>query len=210
MTIRVLIADDHVIVRQGFKTMLERDGFQVVAEAGDGREAVRLAGQLRPDVAVLDLVMPMLNGIDAAKLMLSSGCGTRPILLTMFAERHHVLAALKAGITGYLLKNRAVEDLETAIREVARGGVYLSHGISQDVLQDFLENRGATEDPLTAREHEVLQLVAEGNTTKEVAALLGVSVKTADSHRSRIMEKLDIHDTAGLVRYAIRQGLINA
>src|SRR5262249_43728461 len=145
-------------------------------------------------------------GIDAGRQILRHSPSTRPILLTMFCERHHVLAALRAGITGYLLKNHAVEDLETAIREVCQGGVYLSRGISRDVLQDFLSNRETPEDPLRAGEHGGLQLVAEGRTTREVAAMLGVSVKTADSHRSRIMEKLDIHETAGLVRYAIRHG----
>ena len=208
MTIRILIADDHVIVRQGFKLMLERDGFEIVGEADDGREAVRKAQELRPDVALLDLAMPLLNGIDAAKQIVSVSPGTKPILLTMFAERHQVLAALRAGITGYLLKTRAVEDLEQAIREVCRGGVYVSHGVGRDVLQEYAENAEVRTDLLTAREREVVQLVAEGKTTKEIASILGISVKTADSHRSNIMEKLDVHEAAGLVRYAIRQGLI--
>jgi len=208
MSIRILLADDHVVVRQGFKAMLERDGFEIIGEAGDGREAVKLAQQLRPDVALLDLAMPLLNGIDAAKQIVQASPGTRPILLTMFAEKHHVFAALRAGITGYLLKTRAVEDLELAIREVCKGGVYVSNGIGREVLQEYVANAEARSDPLTPREREVVQLVAEGKSTKEIASVLGISVKTADSHRSKIMQKLDIHEAAGLVRYAIRQGLI--
>ena len=208
MTIRVLLADDHMIVRQGFKSMLERDGFEIVGEAADGREAVRMAQRLRPDVAVLDLAMPSLNGIDAAKQILRESPGTRPILLTMFAERHQVLAAFRAGITGYLLKTRAVEDLEQAIREVVDGGVYVSNGIGREVLQEFIDGREAPSDPLTPREREVVQLVAEGRTSKEIASTLGISVKTAESHRSNVMAKLNVHEAAGLVRYAIRQGLI--
>jgi DNA-binding NarL/FixJ family response regulator len=208
MNIRILVADDHVIVRQGFKAMLQRDGFEIVGEAADGREAVQQAQLLRPDVAILDLAMPSLNGIDAAKEILKVAPGTRPILLTMFAERHQVLAALRAGITGYLLKTRAVEDLEQAIREVCEGGVYISNGIGRDVLREFIANRDAPSDPLTSREREVVQLVAEGKSTKEVASVLGISVKTAESHRAHVMRKLGIHEAAGLVRYAIRQGLV--
>lgn len=208
MAIRVLLAEDQLIVRQGFRAMLERDGFDVVGEAGDGRRAVELAAELKPDVAVLDLAMPLLNGVDAARGILKVSPATRPILLTMWAERPHILAALRAGITGYLLKTRAVEDLERAIHEVMQGGVYLSHGVSREVFQEFIAHPEAREDPLTPREREVLQLVAEGKTTKEIAVVLGVSVKTADTHRGNIMEKLGIHETASLVRYAIRTGLV--
>ena len=207
MTIRILIAEDHVIVRQGFRTMLERDGFQVVGEAGDGREAVRLARELRPDVAILDVGLPLLNGIDAAREIRKVSSRTRVILVTMYGEQDHLSSALRAGVRGYLLKTRAVEDLENAIREVYRGGVFLG-----DVAEDALEAYQSTVDseprPLTAREREVLQLVAEGKTTKEIASILGISFKTAESHRTRIMEKLDIHETASLVRYAVRRGLV--
>ena len=207
MTIRILIAEDHVIVRQGFRTMLERDGFQVVGEAGDGREAVRLARELRPDVAILDVGLPLLNGIDAAREIRKVSSRTRVILVTMYGEQDHLSSALRAGVRGYLLKTRAVEDLENAIREVYRGGVFLG-----DVAEDALEAYQSTVDseprPLTAREREVLQLVAEGKTTKEIASILGISFKTAESHRTRIMEKLNIHETAGLVRYAVRHGLV--
>ena len=207
MTIRILIAEDHVIVRQGFRTMLERDGFQVVGEAGDGREAVRLARELRPDVATLDVGLPLLNGIDAAREIRKVSSRTRVILVTMYGEQDHLSSALRAGVRGYLLKTRAVEDLENAIREVYRGGVFLG-----DVAEDALEAYQSTVDseprPLTAREREVLQLVAEGKTTKEIASILGISFKTAESHRTRIMEKLNIHETASLVRYAVRRGLV--
>ncbi len=208
MKIRIVLAEDHEIVRQGFKSLLEKDGFEVVGEADNGQDAVRLTEQLRPDVAVVDIAMPILNGIDAAREILRLSPSTRTVLLTMFSEPHYVLEALRAGVRGYLLKTRTVTDLEQAIREVYRGAVYLSNGISRDVVDAYLAKRDLESDVLSPRERQVLQLVAEGKTTKEVASLLGVSVKTAESHRSRIMSKLDIHETAGLVRYAIRQGVI--
>ena len=204
---RILLADDHIMVRQGIRSILEREGVNVVGEASDGREAVRLARELLPEVAVLDLSMPMLNGLDAAREILTLG-RTRVVLLTMHAEERYVLEALRAGITGYVLKTRAASGLVEAIQEVARGNIYLSPGVSKAVVSAFLGKTGMPADPLTARERQVLQLIAEGKTTKEVAGLLGVSVKTAESHRARIMEKLEIHETAGLVRYAIRRGLI--
>jgi DNA-binding NarL/FixJ family response regulator len=203
------MAEDHLIVRQGFKALLEQDGFDVVGEAGDGHEAVRLIEQKKPDVAILDIAMPLLNGIDAAREIVRVSPGTHIILLTMYSESHYVVEALRAGVTGYLLKTRAADDLARAIREVIRGSVYLSDGISRDVVNAYLAEATAT-NPLTSRERQVLQLVAEGLTTKEVAGVLGISVKTAESHRGRIMQKLDIHDTAGLVRFAIRQGVIRA
>jgi two-component system response regulator NreC len=208
MTIHVLLADDHQIVRQGLKGLLEREGFKVVGEAIDGREAVRLAGKNHPDVAVLDLVMPALNGVDAAREMLRSAPRLKAILLTMHTEDPYVLEALRAGVSGYVLKTQAADDLVQAIREVTRGSIYLSPGISRTVVDAYRSKTDLPPDPLSPREREVLQLVAEGKTTKEVAAILGISVKTAESHRTRIMSKLNIHETAGLVRYAIRRGLI--
>jgi two-component system, NarL family, response regulator NreC len=208
MSLRVLLADDHGIFRQGVRALLEREGFRVAGEAADGHEAIQMAGNLTPDVAVVDLGMPLLNGLDAAREIIRVSPRTRTILLTMHAEDPYVARALQAGIRGYVLKSQAAEDLVQAIREVARGAVYLSPGISQTVVEAYLAKRDLPPDPLTPREHQVLQLVAEGKTTKEVASLLGVSVKTAESHRMRIMTKLDIHETAGLVRYAIRQGLV--
>lgn len=208
MAIRVVIADDHQIVRQGFRALLEKDGFEVLGEAEDGAEAVRLVKRLSPDIALLDIAMPNLNGIDAAREIQRASPDTRTILLTMFSEDHRLLEALRAGVSGYLLKTRAVEDLVRAIRDVTRGGVYLSRGLSRDVVDAYLARKPLATIELSPRERQVLQLVAEGKTTKEVASLLGVGVKTAESHRGRIMAKLNIHETAGLVRYAIREGII--
>ena len=205
---RVLLADDHAIFRQGLKNLLEREGIHVVAEVGDGREAVRLTQQLSPDVAILDLSMPVLDGADAAEEIARISPQTRTILLTMHSEEPYVAKALQAGIKGYVLKTQNAVDLLGAIQEVVRGGVYLSPGVSSVMVQAYQPRAEATFNHLTLRERQVLQLVAEGKTTKEVAQLLGISAKTADSHRTRIMAKLGIHDTAGLVRYAIRQGLI--
>ena len=208
MALRILVADDHLIVRQGLRALLERSGMEVVAEAGDGHEAVRLADKHKPDVAVLDLVMPNLNGLDAGRQILPQSDLTRVVLLTMQTEDHQVAAALRAGIKAYLLKTQAAEDLVEAIKEVMRGHVFLSSAVSRVVVDGYLSGTQAPLDPLAPREREVLQLVAEGKTSKEIAAMINVSVKTAESYRANIMEKLDIHDTAGLVRYAIRRGLV--
>lgn len=206
MAIRVLLADDHAVVRQGLRALLERAGFEVIGEASDGEEAVRLAEEHKPHVAVLDLVMPTLNGLDAGRQIVAAG-HTAVVLLTMHTEEHHVASALRSGIRGYLLKTQAAEDLVHAIRDVARGQVFLSPEVSRLVVERYLTG-SLPVDPLAPRERQVLQLVAEGHTSKEIAQQLGVSVKTAESYRTNIMEKLDIHDTAGLVRYAIRRGLI--
>jgi two-component system, NarL family, response regulator NreC len=208
MPLRILLADDHEIFRQGLRALLERGGFTVAGEASDGHAAIQMAAQLSPDVAVVDLAMPLLNGLDAAREITRVSSRTRTILLTMHAEDPYVAKALQAGIRGYVLKSQAAEDLIQAIREVGRGAVYLSPGVSESVVEAYLAKRDLPLDPLTPRERQVLQLIAEGKTTKEVAAMLGVSVKTAESHRMRIMTKLDIHETAGLVRYAIREGLV--
>jgi two-component system, NarL family, response regulator NreC len=206
---RILLADDHVIVRQGFRALLEREGLEVVAEAADGHEAVRLASDLQPDVAVLDFAMPLLNGLDAAREIRRRFPATRLILLTVHTEDHYVLEALHAGVHGYVVKTQAAADLVQAIREVRGSAMYLSPTISRAVVEASFDKANPPGDMLSPRERQVLQLVAEGKTTKEIAAVLGVSIKTADSHRARIMRKLDIHDTAGLVRFAIRRGLIH-
>ena len=208
MAVSVLLADDHQIVRQGIKVLLEREGFDVVGEAADGREAVRMAAKLRPDVAVVDFVMPVLNGLDAGVQIQHHSPGTKAILLTMYTEDQYVLEAFRGGLHGYVIKTQAAADLVQAIREVLRNALYVSPGISRTLVQAYLSKTDLPPDPLTAREREVLQLVAEGRTTKEVATVLGVSVKTAETHRTKIMRKLEIHETAGLVRYAIRRGLV--
>jgi len=208
MASRILLADDHAIVRQGLKALLEREGFAVVGEADDGQAAVRLARERCPDVAVLDFSMPLLNGLDAALEILRACPRAKVILLTMHTDDHYVLSALQAGVKGYVVKTQASSDLVAAIREVLRGMMYLSPGISETVVQAYLSKSELPRDPLTSREREVLQLVAEGKSTKEVAGLLGISFKTAESHRTRILKKLDLHETAGLVRYAVRRGLI--
>jgi two-component system response regulator NreC len=210
VTVRVLIAEDHVVVRQGLKALLEREKFEVGAEASDGREATRLTRELLPDVAILDLAMPQLNGIDATRAIRESCPQVRTIALTMYVEDQYVLAALHAGFHGYVLKSQAASHLVRAIQEVCRGEIYLSPAVSRVVVDAYLGRKSLPEDPLTQREREVLQLVAEGKTTKQIAQTLGISAKTAESHRTRIMRKLEIHDTAGLVRYAIRRGVIQA
>jgi|SRR5712691_8816112 len=208
MPIRVLLAEDHVIVRQGLKALLEHEGFEIVAEVSNGPDAVRLARDRRPTVAVLDVAMPLLNGLDAAREIRQTCPETRVILLTVYTEDRLVLEALRAGIQGYVVKTEAASDLVRAIREVVQGRVYLSSAVSRAAVQAYVAKTQPDPDPLTPREREVLQLVAEGKTSKEIAQLLGVTVKTAETYRMRIMEKLDIHETAGLVRYAIRRGLI--
>jgi len=208
MPTRILVADDHLIVRQALKALLEGEGFSVVAEVGDGVEAVRVARERCPDVAVLDLSMPLLNGLDAAREIQQACPRARAILLTIHTEDHYVLDALRAGVKGYVVKTQAAADLVRAISEVQKGAVYLSSGVSQTVVQAYLTKAELPPDLLTPRERQVLQLVAEGKTTKQVAKLLGITQKTAESHRTRIMEKLDVHETASLVRYAVRRGLI--
>jgi DNA-binding NarL/FixJ family response regulator len=208
MTLRILLADEQVMVREGVRALLEREGFDVVAEASDGRDAVHLAATLQPDIAIVDLGLPVLNGLDATREILRASPGTRSIVLTVLAERQSVLDALRAGAKGYVVRTQAAADLLLAIHEVSRGAIYLSPSISGIVVEAYLTLSDTPSDPLTPRERQVLQLVAEGRKTREIADLLGVSVKTAESHRVRIMGKLGIRQTAGLVRYAIRQGLI--
>ena len=211
MRISTLLADDHVIVRDGLKNLLLREGFDVIAEASDGHEAVRLAKELCPAIAVLDIFMPLLNGLDAARQINKICPQTKTILLTMYHEEQYVLEALKAGVRGYVLKTQASQDLVKAIREVSQGSIYLSPTVTGAVVKAYMEQGelpSTPSAPLTPREREVLQLVAEGKSTKEVAEILKVEVKTAETHRTNIMKKLDIHDIASLVRYAIRHGLI--
>jgi len=205
---RILLADDHLVVREGLRSLLEAAGFKVVGEARDGREALKLARLLEPEVTVMDIGMPGLNGVDACRELLREVPEMRIIVLTVHGEDAYVIEALRSGARGYVLKTQAGSDLVRAIGEVTQGRIYLSPSVSSAVVQAFLAGSTSPADPLTPREREVLQLVAEGRSTKEVAGILGVSVKTAETHRTRLMTKLDIHHTAGLVHYAIRRGLI--
>jgi len=207
MAIRVLLADDHAVVRQALSLLLEREGFEIVGQAADGDEAWRMARDLTPDVAVLDLMMPVMNGIESAREIRRASPQTATILLTGKTEDRHVLDALQEGIKGCALKTHEARDLIQAVREVARGGRYLSPGLSRAVIDSYVSGNGSPRDVLTPRERQVLKLIAEGRKTREIGEILGVSVKTAETHRSRIMKKLNIRETAGLVRYALRQGL---
>jgi two-component system response regulator NreC len=210
MAIRVLLADDHCILRQGVRALLEREGIECVGEAADGHEAVRLAKIHHPDVVILDLAMPHLNGVDAGAEIVRACPGTAIIMLTIHDEKQQVLAALRAGIQGYVLKTRAVAELLQAISEVVNGGIYLSAGVTRLVVEAYVTRSDVLPNPLAPREREVLQLVAEGKTAKEIAERLSLTLKSAESYKARIMNKLDIHSTAGLVRYAIRKGMIQA
>jgi two-component system, NarL family, response regulator NreC len=208
MGVSVLLADDHPVFRQGLRALLEREKFEILGEASDGLEAIMMAERLQPQVVVIDLAMPALNGIDAVREIIRRAPRSKAILLTMYTEEHHVLEALRAGVKGCVSKSQAAEHLLQAIKDVCAGGVYLSPHVSGAVVQAYLAKTELPYEPLTPRERQVLQLIAEGKTTKETAAVLDVSVKTAETHRTNLMEKLDIHSTAGLVRYAIRRGLL--
>lgn len=208
MPIRIVLADDHQVVRQGLKVLLEQKGCTVVGEASDGHATVQLVKQLHPEVVVMDLGMPLLNGIDAAREIRKALPKTPTIMLTMHAEEQYVLEALRAGVRGFVLKSEAATDLIRAIQEVVGGSTYLSPRVSKSVVQAYLNKTDIPEDPLSDRERQVLQLIAEGKSTKEIATLLSVSAKTVESHRLRLTTKLNTHGIAGLVRYAVRSGLI--
>ena len=208
MPLRVLLADDHIVVRQALRILLEQHGFKVVAEASDGRQAVELASERRPDVAVLDVMMPVLGGVDAAHEITRISPTTGVVLLTALHDAQFVTAALRAGVRGFIMKAQGIDDLVEAIESVSEGALYVSPGASQAVLDAVRAADAGGTRQLSQRERQVVRLVAEGKSTKEIAELLTISVKTVEFHRGRVMEKLDIHDTAGLVRYAIREGLV--
>ena len=210
MAVRVLIADDHALIRESFRALLERKGYEVAGEAVNGQDAVRLARELKPDVALIDLSMPLLNGVDAGREIQREHKDVHVVLLTMHAEGHLMAAALRAGIRAYVLKSQPTEDLVLAIRAVMRRQMYLSPELSQFAVDACVNGDAASPCPLARRERQVLQLVAEGKTSKEIGVVLGVGTKTAESYRARVMKKLDIHDIAGLVRYAIREGMVQA
>ena len=213
MAIRVLIADDHKIMLAGLRSLLEKQpDFDVVAEAGNGRKAVQMAQENKPDVVVMDVSMPDLNGIEATTQIIESLPATRVIALSMHSDKRFVMGMLRAGASGYLLKDCASQELATAIYQVAGGKKYLSPEITGVVIDDFLlgtasEEEATAASPLSAREREVLQLIAEGWSTKQIASHLYVSIKTIETHRRQIMKKLDLHSIADLTKYAIREGL---
>jgi len=212
--IRILLADDHTVVRQGLRKLLEeRPEWEVIAEAGDGREAVRLAEQHKPDVAILDVAMPLLNGIEATRQIVRRVPGTRVLVLSMHADEAYVTQILQAGATGYLLKDSADVDLLKAVSEAAHGRSFFSPAIARVMLDDYvrqLADKGVTDryESLSQREREIFQLIAEARTNKEIAALLNVSPSTVETHRAHIMEKLDLHSAAEIVLYAVRRGVI--
>jgi len=212
--VKILIADDHGIVRTGLKLLLDRaTGMEVVGEAADGREAVRLARELKPDITILDIGMPLLNGLDAAAHILRENDRTGIIILSMHTDESYILRALDAGAKGYLLKDHADEDLERAIQSVAAGKPYFSPSIAQALLEDYVnlmrERRVQDSyDLLTEREREVLQLLAGGKSNKEVASVLNISPYTIETHRNNLMQKLNLHNTAEIVLYAVRKALI--
>jgi DNA-binding NarL/FixJ family response regulator len=209
----VLLADDHTLVRKGIRAVLASlPGIEIVAETGDGREALSLIEQHRPDLALLDITMPGLNGLEVAFRVAQVSARTKVLILSMHAGEAYVAQALRAGVAGYLLKDAADDELPMAIKAVARNEVYLSPRISKQLVDRFVQS-GATEpDPLaglTSRQREILQLVAEGKSSKEIAGMLELSIKTVESHRGQIMERLGVHDVTGLVRFAIRVGLVS-
>ena len=208
--IRILLADDHAVVRQGFKMLLgAQPDMEIVGEASNGREAVETAESLRPDIVVMDVAMPELNGIEATRRLASSVPHTRVIALSMHKDSVYVREILRAGARGYLLKDSGADDLVSAIRAVARGESYLSPAVSNAVLDDYRRHVTNPIDLLTSREREVLQMLAEGKTNKEIAGVLNLSVYTVDAHRGRIMEKLNLHSINELVRFAVRNGLVD-
>ena len=209
MPLRLLLADDHVLVRQGLRSLLESEGFAVVGEAADGHEVTRLVRSESPDVVVLDIGMPRFNGLNAALELTRTHPRVRVIVLTQHDERQYVAEALRCGVKGYVLKSQAARDLVQAIRRVCQGEVYLSPGVSGAIAEAY-GSPATVSEVLSVRERQVLQLIAEGDSTREIAGRLGISAKTVETHRSKLMQKLDIHDTAGLVRYAIRSGVTPA
>jgi DNA-binding NarL/FixJ family response regulator len=207
--LRVFLADDHAILRQGLKALLEQNGFEVVGEASDGQSAIKMCHNLQPEIAIIDIGMPVLNGIEATRQIRKSCPDTKIIILTFYADEASVIAGLRAGAAGYLLKSNPFSSLIGAIEAVSNSETYLSPEVTGTVVQVCISNAAPpAADPLSARERQVLRLIAEGQNMKEIGSTLGISPKTADSHRNRLMRKLAIFNTAGLVRYAQKNGLI--
>lgn len=213
-SIRILLADDHNVIREGLRGLLERQpGFEVVAEAGDGRQAVTLAQEYLPDVAIIDIAMPGLNGIEATSSIVAASSQTAVIILSMYCDESYVLRALKAGARAYLLKDSLKADLMAAVRGVVLGHSYFSPKVSQLLQEDYVREMAEKQkddsyELLTAREREILQLAAEGNSNKEIANRLNLSLYTVDTHRSHILRKLNLHSVPDLILYAVRKGII--
>ncbi len=208
--IRILLADDHAMVRQGFRMILAaQPDMEIVGEAGNGREAVALADELQPDVVVMDVAMPELNGIEATRRITTASPRTRVLALSMYKDSVYVREILRAGARGFLLKDAIDRDLLAAVRSVASGDGYLSPAVSEAVLSDYRRHVTDPIDLLSSREREVLQMIAEGKTNKDIATTLSLSVYTVDAHRGRIMEKLNLHSVGELVRFAVRKGLVD-
>lgn len=211
--VKVVLADDHGIVRKGLRAVLEEEGYQVVGEAANGRDAVRLCAELQPEAAVIDIAMPLLNGIEAAGQIRKASPTTSVVMISMYSDETYVMRALTAGAKGYLLKDTAGEDVLPAVRAVTQGKSYFSPGIAKTLLEDYvryLRQRKLEDsyDLLTEREKEVLQLLAEGKANKEVAGVLALSLSTVETHRTNLMQKLNLHSTAEIVLYAVRKKII--
>ncbi len=215
MGIRILLADDHAILRRGLRALLDRESdMEVLGEAADGRDTVRAVEQLRPDVVVLDITMPNLNGIEAARQIQAKGSATAIIILSMHSDEGYVLRALRAGARGYLLKDAVEGELIQAIRVVAGGKAYFSPEVSKLLVEDYvmgMRERGLEDrhDLLTPREREILQVLAEGRSSKDIAKLLDLSSYTVDTHKANLMQKLSLHSMAELILYAVRRGIIS-
>jgi DNA-binding NarL/FixJ family response regulator len=212
---KILLVDNHTLVRAGIRALLEQiPNVLVVGEAGDGREALKLVEQYRPHLVLMDITMPVMNGLEATVRLVKEFPGTRVVMLSVHTDEEYVLQALRAGAVGYLLKDAGRAELEIAVAAVARGETYLSPAVSRHVVGDYVRRTGSGGEgrleTLTPRQREILQLIAEGKSTKEIASILDVSVKTVETHRAQLMERLDIHDVAGLVRYASRTGVVTA
>ncbi|HET7175654.1 MAG TPA: response regulator transcription factor [Gammaproteobacteria bacterium] len=208
---KILVADDHNLVRAGLTALIARlPDMEIVGEAPDGRQALRMVRDLAPDLVLMDIAMPGLNGLEAAERIHGIHPQTKIIILSMHANEEYVAQALKAGASGYLLKDAATTELEMALKSVSMGQFYLSPAISRQVVDNFLRGGPTGIDVLTPRQREILQLIAEGKSTRDIADTLHLSVKTVETHRAQLMERLDIHDVAGLIRYALKKGLITA
>lgn len=213
-SLRILLADDHALVRAGIRALLERlHGIEVVGEAGDGREALKLIKELKPDIVMMDIAMPGLNGLDAVERSRRDFPDVRVIILSVFSDEESVAQALHKGASGYLVKGSFPAELEVALRSVARGETYLSPSVSKQVVLQYLQRVGGGSsllEILTSRQRETLQLIGEGRSTKQIAQDLNLSVKTVERHKAELMDRLDIHDIVGLVKFAIRSKLVSS